>query len=178
MTTEPDSERPSLAEIVREMTNDGLDILKFLLQAARGELQDSETKHRLEAAHTLLDFFIGYALLRRSPPDSALAIVLSNDLDIFREVVRLQVDAVEGRFEDVAVRQRVVLAEQLRICLRLASSADAAPAGLVGAGFSTVLQSETNCGSAIERFLSDVADGKIPDATPDDARNARKLLES
>ena len=171
----PAREPRSLAEIVREQTNDGLLILDFLIQACRGELQDFDDTHRLEAAHRLLDFFIGFAILRQSPPDSTLAIVLSNDLGLFREVVRFETDAIEGRFEDVAVRQRIVLAEQLRRCMTLARSRDAAP---TAAKFSRVLRSETHRGSRINRFLSKVASGKLPGATPDDARNARKLLES
>ena len=173
MTPEP--EPRSLAEIVCEQTNDGLLILDFLIQASRGELQDFDDTHRLEAAHRLLDFFTGLAILRQSPPDSAVSIVLSNDLGLFREVVRFETGAIEGRCEGVAVRQRVVLAEQLRRCMRLARSEDAAPNA---ARFSRVLRSETHGGSKISDFLSDVAAGKLPGATPDDVRNARHLLES
>ena len=173
----PSREPRSLAEIVREQTNDGLLILEFLIKASRGELQDFDTTHRLEAARRLLDMFVGHAILRQSRPDSSLAIVLSNDLDLFREVVRFETDAVEGRCEDVAVRQRIVLAEQLRRCMTLASG-DAAPSGAVGASFSRVLRKETHGGSRIDRFLADVAGCKLRGATPDDVRNARKLLES
>ena len=59
--------------------------------------------------------------------------------------------------------------------MRLVRSADAAPNA---ARFSRVLRSETHGGSRIDRFLSDVAAGKLPGATTDDVRNARKLLES
>ena len=173
----PSREPRSLAEIVREQTNDGLLILEFLIKASRGDLQDFDTTHRLEAARRLLDMFVGYAILRRSRPDSALAIVLNNDLGLFREVVRFETDAIEGRCEDVAVRQRIVLAEQVRRCMTLASG-DAAPSGAVGARFSRVLRKETHGGSRIDRFLADVARCKLRGATPDDVRNARKLLES
>ena len=173
----PAREPRSLAEIVREQTNDGLLILDFLIKASRGDLQDFDTAHRLEAARRLLDMFVGYAILRRSRPDSALAIVLNNDLGLFREVVRFETDAIEGRCEDVAVRQRIVLAEQVRRCMTLASG-DAAPSGAVGARFSRVLRKETHGGSRIDRFLADVARCKLRGATPDDVRNARKLLES
>ena len=175
MTPDHDPEPPSLAEIVREQTNDGLLILDFLIKACRGELQDFDDTHRLEAAHRLLDFFTGLAILRQSPPDSAVSIVLSNDLGLFREVIRFETDAIEGRCENVAVRQRIVLAEQLRRCMRIARSADAAP---IAARFSRVLRSETQAGSSIDRFLSEVAAGRLPGATPDDVRNARHLLES
>ena len=173
----PAREPRSLAEIVREQTNNGLLILDFLIKASRGDLQDFDTAHRLEAARRLLDMFVGYAILRRSRPDSALAIVLNNDLGLFREVVRFETDAIEGRCEDVAVRQRIVLAEQVRRCMTLASG-DAAPSGAVGARFSRVLRKETHGGSRIDRFLADVAGCKLRGATPDDVRNARKLLES
>ena len=141
---EHDPEPPSLAEIVREETNDGLLILEFLINASRGDLKDFDDTHRLEAAYRLLDFFIRYAILRRSPPDSTLAIVLCNDLGLFREVVRLETDAIEGRCEGVAVRQRVVLAEQLRKCIMLVRSPGAAPNA---ARFSRILRTETHGGS-------------------------------
>ena len=175
LTPEHDPEPSSLAEIVREQTNDGLVILEFLINASRGDLEDFDDTHRLEAAHRLLNFFIGFAILRRSPPDSTLAIVLSNDLGLFKEVVGFETEAVEGRCEGVAVRQRIVLAEQLRRCMRLVRSTDAAPNA---ARFSRVLRSETHGGSRIDRFLRNVAGGGLPGATPDDVRNARKLLES
>ena len=59
--------------------------------------------------------------------------------------------------------------------MRLVRSEDAAPNAT---RFSRVLRSETHGGSKISDFLSDVAAGKLPGATPDDVHNARKLLES
>ena len=66
----------------------------------------------------------------------------------------------------------------LQRCMTLARSGDAAPHGTVGARFSRVLRNETRGGSRINRFLADVATRKLSGATPDDVRNARKLLES
>ena len=179
LTTEHDPKPArSLASIVREKTNDGLLILDFLNQAFRGELKDFDTTHRLDAANQLMVMTIGIAVLRRSPPDSAFAIALCNDTSLFTDVVRFQIDVIEGRHEDVTVQQRVVLAEQLRSRLTLARSRDVAPTGAVGANFYRILRSKTRGGSRINRFLSDVASGRLHDATPDDVRNARKLLES
>ena len=107
-------EPPSLGEIVREKTNDGLTILDFYIGAFEGELDGSTAPNRLEAAQDLLDMIVDHALLRRRWQGTALAIVLGSDLDLFRRIVRFQVDVVEGREEGLTLRRRVLLAEQLR----------------------------------------------------------------
>ena len=175
MTPDHDPEPPSLAEIVREQTNDGLLILDFLIKACRGELQDFDDTHRLEAAHRLLDFFTGLAILRQSPPDSAVAIVLSNDLGLFREVVRFEMDAIEGRCEK---RRRPAEGRSRRAAQKMHEARPLRGRRANATRFSRVLRSETHGGSKISDFLSDVAAGKLPGATPDDVRNARHLLES
>ena len=134
----PAREPRSLAEIVREQTNDGL-LIRFPHPGLQGR-QDFDDTHRLEAAHRLLDFFIGFAILRQSPPDSTLAIVLSNDLGLFREVVRFETDAIEGRF-DVAVRGSFSPRQKMHDPRNTAAE------------FSRVLRSETHRGSR-NRFLS------------------------
>ena len=116
---------PTLADIVREETNDGLDILRFLIQAFTGKLEGSGVSDRLEVAGILMDLFLDAALLRRGPPDSALMIVIGGSLDLFRDVVRFQTDVVSGRREGVALPGRIALAERLRNDRRLLDSGEA-----------------------------------------------------
>ena len=164
-------EYPSLGEIVRENTNDGLSILDFYIGAFEGELDGFTAPHRLEAAQDLLDMIVDHALLRRRWQGTALAIVLGSDLDLFRRVVRFQVDVVEGREEGLTLRRRVLLAEQLRNCLVLVDSADA------GGRFSKIFRQETGDGARIDRFLRDVVERKTAGANRDDRRSARVLLD-
>ena len=164
-------EPPSLGEIVREKTNDGLSILDFYIDAFEGELDGSTAPHRLQAAQDLLDMIVDHALLRRRWQGTALAIVLGSDLDLFRKVVVFQVDALEGREEWLTLRRRVLLAEQLRNCLVLVDSADA------GGKFSKIFRQETGDGARIDRFLRDVVERKTAGANRDDRRSARVLLD-
>ena len=171
--TQPGDRReyPSLGEIVREKTNDGLSILDFYIGAFEGELDGCTAPHRLEAAQDLLDMIVDHALLRRRWQGTALAIVLGSDLDLFRRVVRFQVDVVEGREAGLTLRRRVLLAEQLRNCRVLVDSADA------GGRFSKASRQEAGAGAKIHSFLRDVADGKVDGAARDDRRSARELLD-
>ena len=164
-------EPPSLGEIVREKTNDGLSILDFYIDAFEGELDGSTAPHRLQAAQDLLDMVVDHALLRRRWQGTALAIVLGGDFDLFRKVVVFQVDALEGREEGFALRRRVLLAEQLRNCLVLVDSADA------GGKFSKIFRQETGDGARIDRFLRDVVERKTAGANRADRRSARVLLD-
>ena len=164
-------EPPSLGEIVREKTNDGLTILDFYIGAFEGELDGSTAPNRLEAAQDLLDMIVDHALLRRRWQGTALAIVLGSDLDLFRRIVRFQVDVVEGREEGLTLRRRVLLAEQLRNCLALVDAAAAA------GRFSKIFRQEAGDGGKIDSFLRDVAGGKLDGTARDDRRSARKLLD-
>ena len=173
MAPHTDDNRPlPLADIVREETNDGLHILQFLLDAYTGKLEDFRAADRIEAANILLDMFLDSAQSSRRPPDSALAIVLGGSLTHFKDVVRFQVEAVEGRLEDVTVRERVVLAGKLRNCQRLFDSR------VADGRFSSALRRESRGGARIDHFLHNAAGGRIDGATPDDVRNALKVLDS
>ena len=169
-STDEPREYPSLGEIVREETNDGLRILDFYIGAFEGELEDFAAAHRLEAAQALLDMVVDIVLLQKRWQGSALAIVLGGNLDLFRKVIRFQVDIVEGG-QDFTVRQRIMLAEQLRNCLILVDSVDA------GGKFSKAFRQETGAGARIDCFLLGVVDGKAAGATRADVRSARKLLD-
>ncbi len=164
-------EPPTIAEIVREKTNDGLAILDFYIEALRDELEGFEAVHRLEAAQSLLDLVVDSVLLQKRWEGTTLAMVLGGDLDLFRRVVGLQVGVVEGGGEDFTVRRRVLLAEQLRNCRALVDSVDA------GGRFSQVFREETGGGLRIERFLRDVAGGRVDGAARADRRSARILLD-
>ena len=148
--TQPDDRReyPSLGEIVREKTNDGLSILDFYIGAFEGELEDFNAAHRLETAQDLLDLVVNAVLLQRRWHGTTLAIVLGSNLDLFRRVVGFQVDIVEGREEGFTVRQRVLLAEQLRNCRTLVDSVDA------GGKFSKIFRQETGEGAKTDRSFA------------------------
>lgn len=170
-TTNDPNNPPTLADIVREETNDGLRILDFYIDALDGKLEGFTAVYRLEAALALLDMVVETPLLRMRWQDSALGIVLASNLDLFRKVVRFQVDVVEGGWEDFTVRRRVLLAEQLRNCLALVDSVDA------GGKFSKIFREETDAGARIDGFLSDVVHGKVDCVTEADALSARELLD-
>ena len=164
-------EPPSLAEIVREKTNDGLVILEFYIGALRDELEGFDAPHRLEAAQALLDLVVDSVLLRKRWDGTTLAMVLGGDLDLFSKIVRFQVDIMEGGWEDFTVRRRVLLAEQLRNCRALVDAVDA------GGRFSKVFRDETGDGARIERFLARVVSRKVAGSTLDDLKSARDLLD-
>ena len=168
-TDEP-RDYPSLAEIVREKTNDGLSILDFYIGALEGELEDFDAAHRLEAARALLELVVDAVLLERRWDDTTLAVVLGGNLDLFRKVIGFQVEIVEGREEGFTLRRRVLLAEQLRNCRALVGAVDA------GGKFSKAFGQETGDGARIDRFLVDVVSRKVAGSTRADVRSARKLL--
>ena len=171
MTQIEDRRRPpTIAEIVREKTNDGLAILEFFIEVLEGELEGAGVTHRLEAAQALLELVVDSALVKRRWDGTTLAAVLGGDLEIFRKVIGFQVDIVEGGGEDFTVRRRVLLAEQLRNCRVLVAAVDA------GGRFSKVFGQETGDGARIDRFLVDVVSRRVAGSTRADVRSARKLL--
>lgn len=169
--TEDRRNPPTIAEIVREKTSDGLAILEFYIEVLQGKLEDFDAVHRLEAAQSLMDLVVDSVLLQKRWDGTTLAMVLGGDLDLFRRVVGLQVDIVERGGEDFTVHRRVLLAEQLRNCRALVDSVDA------GGKFSQVFREETGAGLRIERFLRDVAGGRLDGAAKADRRSARILLD-
>ena len=164
-------EPPTLAEIVREKTNDGLVILKFYIGALRDELEGFDTVHRLGAAQSLLDLVVDSVLLQKRWDGTTLAMVLGGDLELFRRVIRFQIDIVEGSEEGITLRHRVLLAEQLRNCRALVDAVDAS------GRFSKILGEETGDGGRIDRFIHDVASRRVAGSTPADLRSARELLD-
>ena len=51
----PEAQPPSLADIVREETDDGRLIVRFLIDVMQGLLEQSKPCHRLDAARQLLN---------------------------------------------------------------------------------------------------------------------------
>ena len=162
---------PTLAEIVREKTNDGLVLLDFYIGALEGKLEGFTAPYRLEAAQSLLDLVVDSVLLQKRWDGTTLAMVLGGDLDLFRKIVGFQVDVVEGSEEGFTLPQRVLLAEQLRNCRALVDSVDA------GGRFSKVLGEETGDGARIDQFLVEVAAGRAAGSTPADLQSAQDLLD-
>ena len=54
-TDNPEAQPPSLADIVREETQDGRLIVRFLIDVMQGNLEQSKPCHRLDAARQLLN---------------------------------------------------------------------------------------------------------------------------
>ena len=104
----------NLSDHLREASNDGLEALQFLLDFAEGRREGSTTADRVGAAGSILDNIVNSALVRAMPPDSALDVVLINDHNLYRNILRFLLEVLGGGYPDFTVRQRVVLAERLR----------------------------------------------------------------
>ena len=94
----PKSENKSLAEIVREMTDDGSLIVRFLVDLMQDKGGDAKPCHRLEATEQLLDFGFSWNL----------ADFILEKTDDGRLIVRFLMDVLRGKIDDVTDRDRVV----------------------------------------------------------------------
>ena len=91
---QPQPQPKSLAEIVREETDNGRDIVRFLVDALEGKMVDAKPCHRLGAAEQLLDFGdqwdLAEFILERTD-DSRLIVCFLLD------VMQLKIDGVAPR---------------------------------------------------------------------------------
>ena len=94
---QPQTQPESLAEIVREVTDGGRDIVRFLIDATDGTIDDFEPCHRLDATEQLLDFG-GHKDLVDFARDK------TND---GRLIVRFLLDVAQRKIDDVTERDRV-----------------------------------------------------------------------
>lgn len=127
----------SLADIVREETNDGRLIVRFLIDLMQGSLANAKPCHRLDAARQLLN--IGFAPAHafiaantsaglpaqpRLPassthrPDPAsfhqdLAALICEETDNGRAAVRFLVDVMQGNIDDFKPHHRLSAAKEL-----------------------------------------------------------------
>ena len=93
----PNPEPTPIAEIVREMTDGGRDIVRFLVDATEGRFGDFEPGHRLDATGQLLD-----AGCRQD-----LAGFVREKTDDGRLIVRFLLDVIQYKIDDVTPRDRV-----------------------------------------------------------------------
>ena len=130
--------QPSLADIIREETDGGRLIIRFLVDAMRGDIGHVKPCHRLDAAGQLLEH--GYSDTRRliddntlqsprrppspaaatqssSSPDDELADIVRQETDGGRDAVRFLVDVMKGALTDFKPRHRLAAAKELLLRL-------------------------------------------------------------
>ena len=131
--TEPQNdENPKpLADIVREETNDGRLIVRFLIEVMQGQIDDSKPCHRLDAARQLLNlgFSGAHAVIQsvsqsasvRAPSsapgnarfDQGIADIIKLETSDGREAVRFLVDVMQGNLQDFKPHHRLAAAKEL-----------------------------------------------------------------
>ena len=125
---------PSLADIVREETQDGRLIVRFLFDVMQGELEGAKLCHRLNAARQLLNLgsedaraFVASNTRApnrrvRSRLDPKLADIIRRETDDGGDPVRFLVDVMRGGLPDFKPHHRLSAAKEL---LRLLPAAQA-----------------------------------------------------
>ena len=113
-----------LADIVREETNDGRLIVRFLIEVMQGQIDDSKPWHRLDAARQLLN--LGFSGARnviqsvsqsagvRAPSsapgnarfDQGIADIIKLETSDGRDAVRFLVDVMQGNLQDFKPHHR------------------------------------------------------------------------
>ena len=132
----PEATTPSLAEIVREETEDGRVIVRFLIDVMQGRLENSKPCHRLDAARQLLNLgfhqaqsFIdanthasptrknsapsALSAVNPSPLHQELAALIREETDNGRTTVRFLVDVMAGNLPDFKPHHRLSAAKEL-----------------------------------------------------------------
>ena len=137
--------QPSLADIIREETDGGRLIIRFLVDAMRGDIDHVKPCHRLDAARQLLEH--GYSDARRliddntlqstrrapspaaaaqssSAPDDELADIVRQETDGGRDAVRFLVDVMKGDLAGFKPRHRLAAAKELLLRLETPGRGD------------------------------------------------------
>ena len=135
----PEAPTPSLADIVREETEDGRLIVRFLIEVMQGLLEQSKPCHRLDAARQLLNLgfhpaqsFIdanthasptrknsapsapsALSAVKPSPLQQELAAIIQEETDNGRTTVRFLVDVMQGTLPDFKPHHRLSAAKEL-----------------------------------------------------------------
>ena len=132
----PEAQPPSLADIVREETEDGRLIVRFLIDVMQGLLEHSKPCHRLDAARQLLNlgFLQGQSFInanthaaptqknsapsaisavKPSPLHQDLAALIREETDNGRTTVRFLVDVMQGSLHDFKPHHRLSAAKEL-----------------------------------------------------------------
>ena len=127
---------PSLAEIVREETDDGRLIVHFLIEVMQGNLEHSKPCHRLDAARQLLNLGFHPAQsfidantpaaqtqrnlralrvlgVETAPLHRELAALIREETDNGRTTVRFLTDVMQGSLHDFKPHHRLSAAKEL-----------------------------------------------------------------
>ena len=131
-----EAQPPSLADIVREETDDGRLIVRFLIDVMQGLLENSKPCHRLDAARQLLTLgfhpaqsFIdenspaaptgknlrahGVLGVETAPLHQELAALIREETDNGRTTVRFLIDVMQGNLPDFKPHHRLSAAKEL-----------------------------------------------------------------
>ena len=127
-----DDGRAHLRQIVREKTDDGRDIIDFLLSAMRGEIRNAKFHHRFNAAKLLLDlglheaqdFIDAYGWIarglspcapraNRSGADPALARIIRRETNNGADMIHFLVDVMKGKLPRFKPHHRLSSAKEL-----------------------------------------------------------------
>ena len=135
-TENQEAPTPSLADIVREETDDGRLIVRFLIDVMQGNLEHSQPCHQLDAARQLLNLgfhraqtFIDanthasptrknsapFALsaVKPSPLHQELAALIRQETDNGRTTVRFLIDVMQGNIPDFKPHHRLSASKEL-----------------------------------------------------------------
>ena len=120
-----------LADIIREETDDGRVIVRFLIDVMQGKVDDSKPCHRLDAARQLLNLGFdgaktviqsvsqsaGVRAPSRTPTnsrlDQGLADIIKLETSDGRDAVRFLVDVMQGNLGDFKPHHRIAAAKEL-----------------------------------------------------------------
>ena len=120
-----------LADIIREETDDGRLVVRFLIDIMQGKVDDSKPCHRLDAARQLLNLgFHGAqtviqsvsrstgvrapsSTLGKSRFDQGIADIIKLETSDGRDAVRFLVDVMQGNLQDFKPHHRIAAAKEL-----------------------------------------------------------------
>ena len=132
----PEATTPSLADIVREETEDGRLIVRFLIDVMQGNLEHSKPCHQLDAARQLLNLgfhpaqsfidtnthaspphknlrALGVLGVETTPLHRELAALIREETDNGRTTVRFLIDVMQGNLQDFKPHHRLSAAKEL-----------------------------------------------------------------
>ena len=132
----PEATTPSLADIVREETDDGRLIVRFLIDVMQGLLEHSKPCHQLDAARQLLNLGFQQAQtfidtnthasspqkklralrvlgVETTPLHQELAAIIREETDNGRTTVRFLTDVMQGNLPDFKPHHRLSAAKEL-----------------------------------------------------------------
>ena len=120
-----------LADIIREETDDGRTVVRFLIDVMQGKVDDSKPCHRLDAARQLLNLgFHGAQAVIQSVPqstngrapsratsvsrfDQGIADIIKLETSNGRDIVRFLVDVMHGNLDNFKPCHRLASAKEL-----------------------------------------------------------------